>query len=133
MTPGSPAEPAKITTGSGSIRSCRPEDERPSGIAHQTIRVEQLCNDDIVPVPPDAVHLVPVLEALQASGNHPIGNWFLPNQGGWDCEMRQSLDLEFLQPLIELDPHRSQIVARNDEVTCLYCWVSIRGPSAPER
>jgi hypothetical protein len=71
-----------------------------------------------------------LLEALQANGNRPVGDWFMPNQGGWDCEMRQPLDLELLRPLVILDPHRSQIVVREDDLTCLHCWVSIRGPGS---
>ena len=92
-----------------------------------------ICRDTgSMPVPPEAEHLRPVLEALQASGNHPIGQWFMPNQGGWDCEMRQILDIPLLEPLIERDPHRSEIVIADDEVTCLHCKVSIRGPGAAE-
>ena len=116
-----------------STRPARSIPARATVLRHKTIGDELQWNDRYVPVPPEAEHITPLLEALQASGNHPVGNWFVPNQGGWDCEMRGPLDLGLLRPLIDLDPHRSQIVVREDELTCLRCWVSIRGPGTPER
>lgn len=73
-------------------------------------------------------HLLPLVEALVSEGNEPIGEGFRPNQGGWDCEMRNPLDFDALRTLIDDDPHEIVVDWSGDRLDCRHCWAGIYGP-----
>jgi hypothetical protein len=73
--------------------------------------------------------LQPLLDALKSGGNIPAGDGFQPNQGGWDCYMKEPLDLPVLARLIERDPYRDKIELTQDAVICQHCWSGIHGPA----
>lgn len=82
------------------------------------------------PVPENAwQHLEPLVTALIDDGNRVVDGGFRPNQGGWDCWMRDPLNFDVLRPLIETDGRDIRMVRDEDAVHCLHCWASIRGPA----
>ncbi|RNL77768.1 hypothetical protein [Nocardioides marmorisolisilvae] len=78
---------------------------------------------------PSFDHLQPLVDALIESGNPSTSDGFRTNQGGADCVMRDLVDLQIIQPLIEADEHASKIKADAEGVHCLHCWASIRNPA----
>jgi hypothetical protein len=75
--------------------------------------------------PDDWKHLVPVVDALIAAGNMTVSDGFRPNQGGWDCLMRDPLDLVILRPLVAADPHADKMTFASTGLDCLHCWSGI--------
>jgi hypothetical protein len=67
------------------------------------------------------------VEALRAGGNETARDGFQPNQGGWDCEMQQRLDLSVLRPMIAADDHADKIAIEHDRLFCAHCWATITG------
>lgn len=78
--------------------------------------------------PSESEHLIRFVEALLDAGNECTTRGFEPDQGGWDCRMRDPLDWEVLTPLIPDDPHAEKIRVLSDSLGCLHCWASISGP-----
>jgi hypothetical protein len=70
-------------------------------------------------------HLLPLVDLLRAEGNETTRGGFQPNQGGWDCEMRDRLDFAALRPLVAADEHADKIAFEDDRVFCAHCWATI--------
>jgi hypothetical protein len=77
-------------------------------------------------------HLVPYVDALVEAGNPTASDGFKPNQGGWDCWMREPIDLAILRPLMAVDPCADQIKLGPDGLDCLHCWASIHSAPSPK-
>lgn len=85
------------------------------------------------PYEDDRAHLVPLLEAFQASGNHPISHWFLPREGGgWDVHMRQELDPVLVGRHLATDELRGAMSFANDTLICAHCSTQVLGLHAPD-
>ncbi|MEZ5268712.1 MAG: hypothetical protein R2789_09195 [Microthrixaceae bacterium] len=72
-------------------------------------------------------HLL-VVVALAAAGNPAVNGGFTPNQGGWDCEMEQPIDLDIVRAALVGDDHDVRIDAEGGRIDCLHCWSGVHGP-----
>ena len=77
-------------------------------------------------------HLLPYVAALVNAGNPTVSDGFKPNQGGWDCWMREPIDLAILRPLIAVGPRADQIKLGPDGLDCLHCWAGNHPAPSPE-
>jgi hypothetical protein len=75
-------------------------------------------------------HLVPLLEALQAGGNHPVAQWFIPTDDGWGVWLRQRLDMRLVGAHLADDQLAAHVSVGEDEFRCDHCGVSVYGASA---
>jgi len=74
---------------------------------------------------------MPYIDALAGAGNPTLSDGFQPNQGGWDCWMRDPIDLAILRPLVAADPYADKIKLGPDGLNCLHCWAGVH--AAPSR
>jgi hypothetical protein len=74
-------------------------------------------------------HLVPLVDALVERGNAVVGERFVPNQGGFECEMKSPLDFEVLHPLVPQEDKNIHLAPSSDLLWCSHCWASVFGPN----
>jgi hypothetical protein len=77
-------------------------------------------------------HLLPLVDALVASGNELVDGGFRPNQGGSECCFRLPLDPSVVSAFVEADEHVAYDQAA-DAVHCRHCWAAILGGDAVAR
>ena len=77
---------------------------------------------------PDWWHLQRVIDALVLGGNETTDG-MLSNQGGFDCYMREPLDVSVIEGVLADDARRASITVTESEVFCRHCWASIHGPT----
>lgn len=85
------------------------------------------------PYDDDRAHLTPLLETFQPSGNHAVGEWFVPREtGGWDVYLRGPLDVAIIERHLAEDPFASEMGFANDTLHCSHCSTWVYGLDAPE-
>jgi hypothetical protein len=77
-------------------------------------------------LPYEWAHLLPLIDALRAAGAEILTDGFRANQGGWECDVRGSINLHVVRPLIKADEHREKIRGTEAGIDCLHCWSTIR-------
>jgi len=75
---------------------------------------------------PSWQHLVPYVDTLVAAGSELVRAGFEPDQGGWDCWLRDRLDVSLLRPLVDSGPHADKIWPDASRLDCLHFWASVR-------
>ena len=77
-------------------------------------------------------NLLPILEALLASGNETMDGGFLLNPDGWRCRLRRPIDFGLIAATFEL-PSNISVSRQHDSVLDRSTWCVIEGPGASNR
>ena|SRR5258708_5318338 len=76
-------------------------------------------------------HLMPIVEALIAGGNHPVrAEIFYLDRDGWRADFKEPLDFQLLREKFDF-PETIILSPTMDKIYCKNSWVEIQGGMKP--
>lgn len=73
-------------------------------------------------------HLLPLVSALEQSGNAVGSPGFQPVEAGYECVMANPLDFDLLRGLVSRTDKNMHLGTTSDLLWCSHCWAAIIGP-----
>jgi hypothetical protein len=87
----------------------------------------------VAPESPDPArpfaNLLPIVDVLVAHGNVPVDGGFVSNPAGWECRLREPIDVELVAAEFQLPP-TIQASAFYDAIHDFTSWCTVEGPGA---
>jgi hypothetical protein len=74
-------------------------------------------------------NLMPLMDALVASGSKPLDNGFRLSRAGWNCRLADPIDFQLLRDQFEI-PASIVLSEEHDAILDRNSWCSIEGPGA---